>query len=83
MKVNEHLLDGVSRPELPLGVSEGPKVDQGANLALWAEAVWMPSAWITDPQVRWAPLDDHMAALIVPFRDPEERFVARFDPEMG
>ena len=43
MKVNEHFLDGNARLELPFGVTEGePKVNQGANLALWAESMWLP-----------------------------------------
>jgi hypothetical protein len=83
MKVNEHFLDGVSRLELPFGVSEGPKVDQGANLALWAEAVWMPSLWITDSKVRWEARDEHSAFLIVPFKETEERFTVSFDPQTG
>ncbi len=36
LKVNEHFLNGKARLELPFGVSEGDKVDQDANLALWA-----------------------------------------------
>ena len=83
MKVNEHYLDGSSRLELPFGISEGPKVDQGANLALWAEAIWMPSVWITDPQVRWEPIDEHTAVLVVPFGEEEERFTVSFDPQSG
>jgi hypothetical protein len=83
MKVNEHFLDGKGRLELPFGVSEGSNVDQGANLALWAEAIWMPSVWITDPQARWEPIDEHTAQLVIPFGDTEERFLVRFDPETG
>jgi len=83
MKVNEYFLDGKSRMELPVGVSEGAKVDQGANLALWAEAIWFPSVWLTDPQVHWEPIDENSAHLFVPFEDDEERILVTFNPETG
>jgi hypothetical protein len=83
LKVNEHFLKGTSRFVLPFGTSEGPKIDQGANLALWAEAVWMPSVWVSNPQTRWEPVDEHTALLFVPFEYQEEVFVMRFDPQTG
>lgn len=83
MQGNEWFQEGKSRLELPVGTIEGPQVDQGANLALWAEAVWMPAVWLTDPQVRWEPQDAQTARLVAPFGDEEERFLVRFDPETG
>lgn len=83
MRVDEWFLDGRGRLDLPMGTSEGPQVDQGANLALWAEAVWMPSVWITDPDATWEPIDDHTARLTVPFGAERESFTAAFDPDSG
>lgn len=83
LEVDESYIDGTARLELPFGVSEGDRIDQGANLALWAEAVWMPSLWVTDPAASWQPLADHTALLIVPFGDGSQELTARFDPATG
>lgn len=81
--VDEWFVDGHARLELPFGVSQGPNVDQAANLALWAEAVWMPSVWVTDPRTRWESVDDTSARLTVPFGDDSEAFAVHFDPDTG
>ena len=84
MKVNEHLLQGKSRLELPFGVFEGDQVDQGANLGLWGESMeFLPSILITDPRVRWEAVDDETVIMIVPYQEEEQRFVVRFDPQTG
>lgn len=85
-KVNEHYVDGKERMETPVGTDENnPKLDQGGNTGMWAESLlWMPAILLTDPRVRWEPVDDATAILVVPFEGRgEERFVIRFDPATG
>lgn len=82
MQVNEGYVDGHAFFESPMGViRDDPNLEQGANLALWAEAAWFPAVWITDPRVRWHPVDDLTAILQVPFVQQTESIVVRFDPE--
>ena len=84
MRVNESYLDGRGRMELPFGTVQGePKIDQAANLGLWAESIWFPALWITDPRVSWEPVDAQTALLRVPLGQETQTFVARFNPQTG
>jgi hypothetical protein len=84
MKVNENYLDGKSYFQPPTATYENDaSINQGANLALWAEAAMFPSIWLTDSRVRWEPVDEKTALLFVPFEDKEENFVVRFNLETG
>ena len=81
--VDEWYIEGHGRLDLPIGTSEGPNIDQAANLALWAEAIWMPAVWVTDPRVRWEAVDDARANLVVPFGGGEEVLTVDFDTDTG
>lgn len=61
----------------------GPRVNQGANLILWAEASFFPSLLVTDPRIRWEAIDDTSARLIFPFDEQADEMIFTFDPETG
>ncbi len=83
MKVNERYIDGKGRMELPFGTEEGEKLDQAANLGLWAETAWFPAVFLTTPGVSWLPVDDNTAQLVVPFNNTTDSFIVRFNPDTG
>jgi hypothetical protein len=85
LKVNEYYVNDQERMVFPWGVQDNnPKLDQGGNLGMWAELLhWLPASLLTDPRVRWEPVDDETALLVVPFKERQERFVVRFDPSSG
>jgi hypothetical protein len=64
-------------------IYDDPSTNQAANLAVWAEAAWFPSIWVTDPRVRWEAVDENTALMYVPFEGKEENFVIRFNSETG
>jgi hypothetical protein len=85
LKVNESYLDGTSAIDIPIiGKDSGPKIEQAANLGMWAESWQLPALLVTDPRVRWEPVADDTAWMIVPFKaGKDDRFLVRFDPKSG
>ena len=83
-RATETLIDGRGWANTPGGVEAGEKIDQANTLRMWAEYIlWAPSVLLTDPRVRWEPVDAATAVLVVPFGQGEERFIVRFDPGSG
>lgn len=62
---------------------EGPEIDQGENLFLWAELLLVPSVLANRPGVWWEPVDADRAVLHVPFGTGSDRLEVRFDPVTG
>ena len=84
MKVDEGYLAGESFFESPMGdIHDDASTNQAANLAVWAEAGWFPSIWLTDERTHWEPVDENTALLFVPFEEKEEGILVRFNPETG
>src|SRR5512135_2056792 len=83
MRVNERYLDGEALAELPMGTERGPKLNQAANLGMWAETMSFPAVFLSDPRVHWEAVDDESALLAVPFESGEEHFIVRFNRETG
>lgn len=83
MTVHERYRNGEAILALPVGhVENDPKVNDSANLGLWAESLaWLPSVLFTDDRVQWEAVDDHTARLRVP--NSEATFTVRFDPHTG
>jgi len=84
MKVNETFLDGKSRLALPFGIVEDePQVDEAANLGMWSETMMFPGVYLSTEGVKWEPIDDSTAKLIVPFGDDEDEFTVFFNEQTG
>jgi hypothetical protein len=84
LTVNESYLDGASVLSIPIiGNDSGPKVEWSANQGMWAETWQFPALFVTDPRVKWLPVDDETALLDVPFKETRQQFVVRFDRDTG
>jgi hypothetical protein len=79
----ERYLDGHAELNLPTGrVAGEPRIDRAANLSMWGEYLWLPSA-LVDPRVQWQPIDAVSARLVVTQADGPDELVAWFDPQTG
>jgi hypothetical protein len=64
-------------------VRSGPRIDQGALIAMWGEALVFPSAWLERPDVAWQPADKHASRLVVPGPSGPISMDVDFNPATG
>jgi len=93
LRGNDSFLQGRGLYEIGGEIETGESIDQDEALALWSEAVWMPSVFVHYHEIRWEPVDDFTARLIIPLKgidpdcpdklDEDAALLAHFDPETG
>lgn len=86
LKVSDSYMngEGVLKIEGLLNKREtGEKIDQGQNLAMWGEAVFMPSVFFTDTSTRWEAVDDETVRLVIPSGKQNDSLDFKFDLKTG
>lgn len=86
LKVSDSYIngEGVMKIEGLLNMKEtGHKINQGQNLAMWGETVFMPSVVIADTRTRWEVVDDETARLVIPYGEQNDSLLYKFDKKTG
>lgn len=83
LKVLDAYVDGRGITQVLNSADTGPKIDQGSLHPVLAETLFFPGAWSLVPGLRWEPINDRSAHLVVPYQDDEEVATVRFDPATG
>ena len=76
-------VDGHGLMKVGPSILTGPTFDQGALIAMWGEALTFPTAWLSRGDVRWQPIDEDAAWLVVPARDGKVPIKVTFDRASG
>ena len=61
----------------------GSKVTQAQNMAMWAEAMWLPTVYLVGERARWEAVDEETAKLVFPLGEGEDHLRVAFDPQTG
>jgi hypothetical protein len=83
MRSMDGFAGGKGRLEMGERAETGAWVDQAQALALWSEAVWMPSVLVHDPRIRWDAAGENAARLVFPLESGPESLMAYFDSTSG
>lgn len=76
-------VDGRGVMKIGPSVQSGPKFDRGALIAMWGEALSFPDSWDRQPGLRWEPVDETTALLLIPWAGEAIPITVGFDPETG
>jgi hypothetical protein len=76
-------VDGHGLMQVGPSLHAGVTFDQGALIALWCEALGFPDAWASREDMRWEPLDEDAARLVVAGPTGEIPIDVDFDPATG
>jgi uncharacterized protein DUF6544 len=76
-------VDGHGLMRVGQSVQSGARFDQGALIAMWGEALVVPSAWLDRADVRWEAIGPTSARLIVPGPERAIPITVTFDTVTG
>jgi hypothetical protein len=76
-------VDGRGVMKIGSKVQSGPTFDRGALIAMWGEALSFPNSWNRQPGLRWEPVDDATALLLIPWAGESIPVTVGFDPLTG
>lgn len=79
LKGQDSYINGEGRLHMMGTTTSREQMDQGQNLALWGEAVWMPAIYVTHAEALWEVIDPATARLIVPFGNEQDSLTFHFD----
>jgi len=76
-------VDGQGLVRIGRTVHSGARIDQGALIAMWGEALVFPSAWLERQDVAWQRVDEHASRLVVPAPSGSVSMDVDFNPATG
>jgi len=76
-------VDGRGLVRIGRTTRSGERIDQGALIAMWGEALVIPDAWLTQPDMAWEPIDESAARLVVSRSSGPVVLDVQFSPATG
>lgn len=61
----------------------GETIEQGQNMALWAETIWTPMAFFTNKSIEWDDVNPYDVKLKIPFKESYDEISIHVDSKTG